>query len=114
MGRLLTACMALLLPTTAAFAQDRPVSTPAAPAPSIGAGVAPDPLPEITNANPAAPLPGANSFTRKQAKRRLLSFGFSEVGTLAKDDDGIWRGRAVKNGRKQSVAVDYQGNIVAY
>jgi hypothetical protein len=114
MVRLIAAGMALLLPTAAAFAQDRQASAPAEPAPSIGARVASDPLPEIAKVNPAAPLPGANSFTRKQAKRRLLSFGFSDVGTLAKDDNGIWRGRAVRNGRKLSVAVDFQGSIVAY
>jgi putative membrane protein len=63
--------------------------------------------------NPAAPVPGANSFTEDQAKSRIQDAGFSDVSKLAKDDQGIWRGQANKDGKKTTVAVDYQGNVVA-
>ena len=64
-------------------------------------------------ANPTAPVPGANSFTEDQAKGRIQDAGFSDVSKLAKDDQGIWRGQANKDGKNTTVAVDYQGNVVA-
>ncbi|MDG4910447.1 DUF4142 domain-containing protein [Mesorhizobium sp. WSM4898] len=63
--------------------------------------------------NPAAPVPGANSFTEDQAKSRIQDAGFSDVSALTKDDQGIWRGQATKDGKKTTVALDYQGNVVA-
>ncbi|CAN7305434.1 DUF4142 domain-containing protein [Mesorhizobium caraganae] len=64
-------------------------------------------------ANPAAPVPGANSFTEDQAKSRIQDAGFSDVSALTKDDKGIWRGQATKGGKTTHVALDYQGNVVA-
>ncbi|WP_192259085.1 DUF4142 domain-containing protein [Mesorhizobium caraganae] len=64
-------------------------------------------------ANPAAPVPGANSFTEDQAKGRIQDAGYSDVSKLTKDDQGIWRGQATKDGKNTTVALDYQGNIVA-
>lgn len=58
-----------------------------------------------------APLPGANSFTEAQVRERLTSNGFTDISTLAKDDQGIWRGRATRNGTQTPVAVDYRGNV---
>lgn len=63
--------------------------------------------------NPGAPAAGANSFTEGQAKARLEARGFSDVSPLTKGSDGIWRGKATRNGQSVDVAVDYQGNIVA-
>jgi putative membrane protein len=70
-------------------------------------------FPDITNANPAAPVPGANSFTQEQARKRLQANGFTQVGPLSKDAYGVWRGEARKDGKAFAVAVDYQGNIAA-
>jgi len=64
-------------------------------------------------ANPAAPVPGANSFTEDQAKDRIQDAGYSDVSKLTKDEQGIWRGQATKDGKNTTVALDYQGNIVA-
>jgi putative membrane protein len=62
--------------------------------------------------NPQAPVPGANSFTEGQAKSRIESKGFSQVSGLQKDDQGIWRGKAMKDGKSVDVSVDFQGNVV--
>ena len=59
-----------------------------------------------------APLPGANSFTEGQAKDRALSYGLTSVADLKKDDDGIWRGSAMQDGKSVQIAVDYKGNVV--
>ena len=60
-----------------------------------------------------APVPGANSFTEGQAKSRIELMGYSNVASLTKDEKGIWRGKAVKDGRTVSVSVDFQGNVTA-
>lgn len=60
-----------------------------------------------------APVPGANSFTEGQARSRIESAGFSGVEQLQKDDQGIWRGRAMRNGHQVAVSLDYQGNVSA-
>lgn len=85
------------------------VTTPVAPSatqtpPAANTQAAP------TDAN--APLPGANSFTEAQARSRIEQLGYTSVTGLAKDSDGVWRGKATKNGQAQDVAVDYRGNIV--
>jgi hypothetical protein len=61
---------------------------------------------------PGAPLKGANSFTEGQAKDRAEARGLTNVTGLKKDDDGIWRGTASKDGKSVQVAVDYKGNVV--
>jgi hypothetical protein len=58
-----------------------------------------------------APAPGANSFTEGQARSRIEAAGFADVTGLAKDDQGIWRGRASRGGQQVGVALDYQGNV---
>ena len=57
------------------------------------------------------PEPGANSFTEAQAKSRLETAGYSNVSALRKDDQGIWRGTAMRDGKQVNVAVDFRGNI---
>jgi hypothetical protein len=59
-----------------------------------------------------APLKGANSFTEGQAKDRALAYGATEVASLKKDDNGVWRGMAKQDGKSGEVAVDYKGNVV--
>lgn len=58
-----------------------------------------------------SPLPGANSFTETQVRERLENSGFTRVTGLRQDDQGIWRGTAIRNGVSTPVAVDYRGNI---
>ncbi|MDB5595894.1 MAG: hypothetical protein JWM36_2855 [Hyphomicrobiales bacterium] len=72
--------------------------------------------PAISNAdrnNSGAPAAGANSFTEGQAKLRIEGAGYSNVTSLAKDTDGVWRGKGSKGGKSMDVSLDYQGNVVA-
>lgn len=59
-----------------------------------------------------APLEGANSFTEIQAHDRAVATGIMVPDALVKDAKGIWRGSAIKDGKKVDVAVDYKGNVV--
>ena len=63
-----------------------------------------------TDATPS-PAAGANSFTQGQAKARIESRGFANVSDLAKDNTGLWRGKAMKDGKSVNVTLDYQGNV---
>lgn len=63
--------------------------------------------------NPTAPVEGANSFTEAQAKERIEEAGYMDVTGLKKDAQGIWMAAAKKDGKPVSVALDYQGNVVA-
>jgi hypothetical protein len=111
----------------AAFAQAGSTTDPSAP-PAVN--VPAPPKPAVSNApnssttppavalsgaaskTTAAPVPGANSFTETEARNRIQSFGYSNVGPLAKDSQSIWRGKATREGRVVDVALDYQGNVV--
>jgi hypothetical protein len=59
------------------------------------------------------PLAGANSFTESQARDRIEASGYTSVTALAKDEQSIWRGMAMKGGKSVRVALDYKGNVVA-
>lgn len=62
---------------------------------------------------PTALEQGANSFTEGQTKSRLEGAGLMNVANLKKDDQGIWRGMAMRDGKSVSVGFDYKGNISA-
>ena len=66
-----------------------------------------------TDEGPTAgmPQPGANSFTESQARSRMEDAGFRDVTGLQKDDQGIWRGRATRNGSPTGIALDFHGNV---
>ena len=90
--RLLTLVAIAALTATAAVAQ-----TPAVKSPNAN--------------NPAAPVPGANSFTERQAKSRIEGAGYTNVTGLKKDGNGVWTGTAKKGGNSVNVKVDFQGNV---
>jgi hypothetical protein len=56
---------------------------------------------------------GSNSFTEGEARRRLESAGVSAVTDLKKDESGIWRGKATRDGKSVSVGLDYKGVMSA-
>ena len=63
--------------------------------------------------NSDAPVAGRNSFTEGQAKSAVEKAGYSDVGELKKDDNGVWRGKASRDGSSAAVSVDFQGNVNA-
>ena len=63
--------------------------------------------------SPDAPAAGGNSFTADQARRRILAAGYADVAELRLDEDGVWRGLAMRAGTPMRVELDYQGNVTA-
>ena len=115
----------LLLGLAASLAIATAYAQTPAPAPATAPMATPAPMTATTTSNSSnqavatthadEPMPakGANSFTMSQASSRLRDKGFSNVTGLAKDADGIWRGRADKDGTTANVWVDYKGNVGA-
>lgn len=105
------------LPTTPPAVTAPSAATPSVPntttATTPGTVLQPSVADTPMKAAPGAPLAGANSFTESQAKARIEANGFTNVSGLRKDEGSIWRGSAMKDGKSVSVALDYQGNIVA-
>ncbi len=64
-----------------------------------------------TDANAPQPARGANSFSMGEARARLQRGGFQNVSGLHKDNGGVWRGTASRNGQQVSVWLDYKGNM---
>jgi putative membrane protein len=75
------------------------------------AGSAATGAPARTTGGPAS---GANSFTEGQTKSRLESQGYSNVSGLTKDENGVWRGKAMKDGKSVDVSMDFHGDIFAH
>ena len=67
---------------------------------------------DSSNRQVNAPVVGRNSFTEGEAKSRIEKMGFSKVSTGKKDDNGVWRGRAMTDGSTVDFSVDYQGNVI--
>ena len=61
--------------------------------------------------NSSTPVAGANSFTRSEAISQIKAKGYTHVAHLRKDQSGVWRGTAMKDGHSGPVSVDYQGNV---
>lgn len=74
----------------------------------------PDPSNEETGSiNPATLQSGENSFTENQARQHIEKAGFTNVGTLTLDEQGIWRGTARKGATNVNVGLDFKGNVAA-
>ncbi len=130
MNKLCLGAVASVLSIGVACAQSpAPNAPPPAPTTSVGAPANPSaPAPAnpsakaaasgnvnqavaTTDANADQPAKGANSFTKGQARHRIQAKGYRHVTGLAKDQDGVWRGTARKDGQSVNVWLDYKGNV---
>lgn len=118
--KLLRLAMIGAIVVSPALAQPSPAPVPNRAAPSVNPAVPGTAMPDRsgatttnqgTSSQSTAPAPGANSFTEGQARSRMEAAGFTNVGELTKDEQGIWRGRAMRGGQQVSVMLDYQGNV---
>jgi hypothetical protein len=61
--------------------------------------------------DPAAVSAGASSFTEDQARGAFEKAGYTVVGPLTQNANGIWQGTATKGGVEATVGIDYKGAI---
>lgn len=59
----------------------------------------------------AQATPGANSFTESQARGAIEGQGYTAVGELTQNEQGLWQGMATKGGAESRVSVDYKGTV---
>ncbi|MBW9114848.1 PepSY domain-containing protein [Rhizobium cauense] len=104
MRKLIFVAAILTASASGVFAQTAPAANPDGNTPAVAT---PD------TKNPTAPVEGANSFTESQAKDRITEAGYTDVKDLKLDDKGIWMASGMKDGKAVSIALDYQGNVVA-
>ena len=68
------------------------------------------------NGKPVATIMGEVAWTwisEGQAIQFLKSKGYTNIGTLRRDENGIWRTKAAKDGLVSHVAVDVYANVQA-
>lgn len=70
-------------------------------------------LPGTTTGTPSSSALDSTSVSGAQAaaQSKIQEAGFSNVKGLSRTTDGIWTGRAVKNGVEVGVALDPSGRI---
>lgn len=96
-----------------------PKSEPAEPSRTEGPVVSASEQPrnEAVDTTPTTgetgPTPGASSYTEAQAKSAIESAGYTAVGALTQNTNGLWQGMATKDGKEASVSVDYKGAVTA-
>jgi hypothetical protein len=61
----------------------------------------------------AAMAPGASSFTSTQAREAIEGQGYTDVGEMTQDSQGVWSATATKDGAQRTVSVDYRGEVTA-
>jgi len=57
--------------------------------------------------------PGANSFTEAQAREAIEKQGYTGIGALTQNENGIWSAPATREGAAATVSVDYKGVVTA-
>ena len=70
----------------------------------------------LTPARPVATVMGEIAWTwmsERQAIQVLKSKGYTNIGTLRRDEQGIWRAKAIKDGLLSHVALDVYANVQA-
>jgi hypothetical protein len=57
--------------------------------------------------------PARPALRKADAAKKLKSLGCGDVDDLILDNKGIWRGTAMVGGRKVTVAIDPQGDVLS-
>lgn len=55
--------------------------------------------------------PGANSFTESQARGAIENAGYTNIGPVTQNPQGIWQAEGSKAGATTTVSVDYKGAV---
>lgn len=72
------------------------------------------PMNEAVDTNPgsdSAMTPGASSFTEGQARGAMENAGYTDIGPLTQDAQGVWQAQGTKDGAQTTVSVDYTGAV---
>ena len=92
-------------PCYSAVAPDQPCSTTTTPQ----TPTSPPPLRAATK--PTVSTDKVHALTRDQAITQIEAQGFTKVTGLERDSQGVWRGKAEKDGIVSNVTLDRDGNV---
>ena len=63
---------------------------------------------------PTIRLPALTASPRDKLNRGSSKAGSADLfPDFQKDDSGVWRGKAMKDGKSVDVSLDFQGNVIA-
>ena len=68
------------------------------------------PAPDVANQRAPGTMSGPPA-SEAQAKELILRDGYTQVGELKKDADGMWRGSAMRGDKQMQVTVDKDGKV---
>ena len=111
--------LTLALAAAGLLAACSPKTETAAPAPVEGPAVSTSETPrnDAVDASSTAAdttlTPGANSFTEAQARAAIEGAGYTGVGALTQNEQGVWQATGTKDGAAATVSVDYKGVVSA-
>lgn len=92
---------------------DTPTNEPSG-GPIVSAPESPmNPAVDTSDNRDGALTPGASSFTSTQARQAIEGQGYTNVGEMTQDAQGVWSATATKDGAQSTVSVDYQGVVTA-
>lgn len=55
--------------------------------------------------------PGASSFTEGQARGAMENAGYTDIGPLTQNEQGVWQAEGTRAGSTATVSVDYKGAV---
>ena len=64
-----------------------------------------------TPAGATKPARCRRTLHRGASSHPLVRLGYTDVSVLTKDENGVWRGTATKDGKQLNVAVDVKGAV---
>ncbi len=65
------------------------------------------------NMGDASATAASNSFTEAQARGHIEKAGYTDVTGLTKTPEGLWTGKAMKDGKSANVSLDFKGAVSA-
>lgn len=68
-------------------------------------------IPVIWASSPAPSGADPTQLTEDEARGRIEATGYTAIAELRKDEHGLWRGRASRNGEPREVSLDAQGYL---
>jgi hypothetical protein len=66
-----------------------------------------------TNKSDTSQSAASTSFTEDQARGHIKNAGYTDVTGLTKTPEGLWTGKAKKDGKTVDVSVDFKGAVSA-
>ena len=106
-----TTTLAILAAATLAACSQGEPNNAEGPVVSSAEGPTNAPVDTTPTTGETTQTPGANSFTEAQARGAMENAGYTDIGPLTQNEQGLWQADGMKAGAKAKVSVDYKGAV---